>query len=283
MWGRASLIAVVLVALAVVQAGSDGLYGAAAAQGAFPHLVPRSVGVAVYAALAAAGLPFARESSAEAAIDDRRFDDAAALVASLRPGAERSDLEGRLAEARGDHPRALERFIAAGDIVRAIEAVDRLDASGRLDLARSAQAQLVAQLQRLDDPEGVARAYWRLGELDAELGVRRHDAAAARTALEDYQAALKLEPLSETYLLGAANQALANGELPLARRYFASLLADDPGSADGQVGAGRAAALAGDLPDAQRHLDRARALAPNHPGLPQLEREIRRARAAGRS
>jgi tetratricopeptide (TPR) repeat protein len=253
------------------------LYGAAAAEGAFPHLVPRGAGIAVYQVLAGLGVPFARTANAAAAIDDGRLDTAATLVASLAPGAQRDDLEGRLLEARGDHAGALGRFTAAGDIVRAIEAVDRLDASGQLDPARHAQAQLVAQLQRLDDPEGVARAYWRLGELDAEIAGRRHDGGAAQAALADYQAALALEPLSETYLLGAGNQALQNGDLALARRYFTNLLADDPASADGQVGAGRAAALSGDLDDARRHLERARILAPLHPGIPELEREMRTA------
>jgi tetratricopeptide (TPR) repeat protein len=282
--GRTVLLVTVLAALlGAVQLGSDALYGAAAAPLAFPHLVPRAVGIAVYGVLAGAGLPFARMTNASAAIDDGRLDVAAPLIASLPSGGARDDLEGRLLEARGDHAGALARFTAAGDIVRAIEAVDRLDASGQLDLARSAQGQLVAQLQRLDDPEGVARADWRLGELDAEIAGERHSLPAARSALADYQAALALEPLSETYLLGAANQALQNGDLVLARRYFANLLADDPASADGQVGAGRAAALSGDLDEARRRLDRARALAPMHPGIPELEREIRTGRTGSNS
>lgn len=282
--GTVALVAVAAWALAV-QLASDGLYRDVAAPVAFPRAVPAAAGAAVYRALAA--LPFAppyvRAGAAEGEIADGRLAAATALVAGLPPGPDRDDLEGALLEARGDRGAAIARYVAAGDRVRVAEAVDRIDRAGDLPLALATQLQLVARLRALGEDDELATAYWRLGQLDAEAGYRDPAARAAawRRALGDYEDALTLEPLSETYLLGAGNQAFLNGALDAADGYFAQLLAVDPASADGHVGAGRVAAERGDLAAARRELARARSLGADGSDLQALEREID-ARAARR-
>lgn len=264
-----AVLAVVAVLSAAIQLASDGLFGRAAASPAFPRIVPRAVGLAVYDGFDA--LPFApsfvRRVAAEAAIDDGRLDEAQRLIAREPAGRDRSDLEGRWYAAHDDAAAAVERFVAAGDFVRVGEAVDDAQREGHLEVALRTQRRLVDELQALHDTDSLARAYWRLAQLEAATGDHR-------ASLVDYQTAIAFEPLSETYLLGAANEALGHGRLELARRYFVRVVQLDPGSADGHVGVGRVAVRAGDLEEARRQAAIVRRLAPRYGGLELLEREI---------
>jgi len=219
----------IVAVLAVVQLASFGL---------FSHVVPHRAGVAFYDA--AIGLPltppFVRSVAAQVAIEDGRTNDAARAIARLAPGPEREDLEGRLLDAQGRHAAAIPHLVAAGDLVRVSAVVDALDAQGDLPAALTTQRDLVARLAKLGDLEGLAHAQWRLGQLESQAG--RHEAA-----LRDYRAALQLVPLSETYLLGAANEALFLGRTDLAARYFERVLALDPASRDGKDGLARVRAF----------------------------------------
>lgn len=227
---KAALIAIAVIVLGAMQLASDGLLNAEAEPASVPRLVPHAAGVAAFATLP---LPaFMRSVAAGVAIDDGRFSDAQAAIASLPPGRERDDLAGRILAARGDARAAVVQFVAAGDLPRVSEAVDSLAARGDWSAALAQQREIVARLRRLGDLEGLAHAQWRLAQLEALSG----DGASA---LRDYQAALQLVPLSETYLLGAANEALGTGHLDLAQQYYERVLTLDPSSADGRRGLAR--------------------------------------------
>ena len=216
------------------------------------------------------GPAFVRRTAARAAIEDGRFARAQTLIDDLPPGADRDDVQGQLFAAQGDHRRSVERYVAAGDLVRVSDAVDALDHEGHATLALATQRELVRELEALRDTDSLAHAYWRLAQLESETG----DHVAS---LVDYRLALALEPLSETYLLGAANEAMGHGELPFAYSLFRRVVDLDPGSADGHVGVARAALRLGDIAEARRQAAIANRLAPGYFDLGRLENELRSA------
>jgi tetratricopeptide (TPR) repeat protein len=267
---RLAVVAIVIVLgiFALIQLGSDAIFGESAAAGALPRAIPRSAGVTIYDAAARLPRPaFFRRVAAQAAIEDGRLARAQRLVTSMPDGADRDDLQGRIFSARGDHARAVARYVAAGDLARVGDAVDAFEREGNLALALVTQRRLLGELLAADDQDDLAHAYWRLAQLEGAAGL---DAAA----LADYQHAIRLEPLSETYLLGAANQSMGHRGLALARAYFARVVQLDPGSADGHVGIGRVAVRTGDLAEARRQAAIVSRLVPGYPGLVTLEREI---------
>ncbi len=129
--------------------------------------------------------------------------------------------------------------------------VDALDKAGDYRGATTLDRTLVARLEHdRQDEVALADALWRLGQLDAEAGYveRGNRRVQWRAALGDYERALQLEPLSETMLLAAGNQALLNGDRALALQYFQRALAVDPGSADAHEGLRRAQTGEGEPP-----------------------------------
>ena len=223
-----------LVALAIVlgaiQFVSDGLLQRAAASPALPRAVPHGLSAGVVDAIPLP--PFAREISAGIAIQDGRIPDAQRAIAALPPGPSRDDLQGRVLEAQGDRRAAVVRYVAAGDFARVRSAVDAMVDAGDIAPALETQRDLVARLRRLSDLEALAHSEWRLAQIEAIGG--EHE-----KALADYQAALQLVPLSETYLLGAALEAFKLGRYDLAARYYERVVAMDPGSRDGKAGVAR--------------------------------------------
>jgi tetratricopeptide (TPR) repeat protein len=222
-----ALVVAAAIVLGAIQFVSDGVLQRAAASPSVPRAVPH--GLAVRAADAMPLPAFAREIAAGIAIEDGRIADARRAIAVLPRGPARDDLQGRVLEAQGDRRAAVGRYVAAGDFARVSAAVDGMVATGDVAGALVTQRDLVARLRHLSDLEALAHAQWRLAQIESLAG--RHE-----SALRDYQAALQLVPLSETYLLGAANEALGLGELDLAARYFGRVVSMDPGSHDGQVG-----------------------------------------------
>lgn len=237
---RLAALAFLIAALGAMQFASDGLLDARAAAVAVPRLISHAASRTLFASLAALPFapPFLRTVDAGTAVEDGRLAEAQDAIARIPPGRERDDLEGRVLAAQGDHHAAVVHFIAAGDLARVGDTVDALLSAGNLSEAIGVQSELVARLAVLGDEEGLAHAQWRLAQLESQAGQHAK-------ALKDYQAALKLVPLSETYLLGAANEALGQGRLDLAMRYFRRVLALDPASHDGKVGVSRV--------EAQRH------------------------------
>ncbi|MGH7660532.1 MAG: hypothetical protein ACRENA_06410 [Vulcanimicrobiaceae bacterium] len=222
-----ALLLAAAVVLGAIQFFSDALLQRAAASPALPRALPQAAAVE---AVDAIPLPaFAREIGAGIAIEDGRIPDAQHAIALLPRGPAYDDLQGRVLEAQGDRRAAVERYVAAGDFARVSVTVDAMVEAGDVEGALATQRDLVAHLGRLSDLEALAHAQWRLAQIEALAGEHQR-------ALQDYHAALQLVPLSETYLLGAANEALGLGRLDLAARYFGRVVAIDPGSRDGQAG-----------------------------------------------
>ena len=137
------------------------------------------------------------------------------------------------------------------DVLTVRAQIDELDKAHDVHGADRLARSLVARLQRENtDQVALADALWRLGELDAELGYVEPATRRAewQLSLKDYERALQLEPLSETMLLAAGNQALLNGDRPAALQYFQRAIAVDPGSTDARAGLHRAQTGEGEPP-----------------------------------
>jgi tetratricopeptide (TPR) repeat protein len=129
---------------------------------------------------------------------------------------------------------------STGEGVLSITArVDRLDKANDYRGAAALERELAARLQNDQfAQEAYVNALWRLGQLDAEIGYREPTVRRQqwKQALSDYERGLRLEPLSETLLLAAGNQALLNGDRAAAKRYFRRAVSVDPASKDAKVG-----------------------------------------------
>jgi tetratricopeptide (TPR) repeat protein len=159
-----------------------------------------------------------------------------------------------IANTLGDRPaRALALFPpnSAVDVLTVRAQIDALDKAGDYRGADALDRSLVERLER-DSTDHVALtdALWRLGQLDAEIGYVERPSRRVQwqAASKDYDRALQLEPLSETILLAAANQALLNGDRDAAVQYFQRAIAVDPGSADAREGLHRAQTGEGEPP-----------------------------------
>jgi tetratricopeptide (TPR) repeat protein len=255
-WAVVAAAVVVGMVLGAVQLASSAAYGDLAVRASLPAVL-HAVAPRLFRPLL--GGPRAQ---ADAALHDGDVATAERLAAALPDDAATADLRGRIAEARGDRAGAVTAYVRAGDVVRAQALIDRLAASDPA-AALADQERLVTALRDDRDAAEVAgQAWWRLGELRAAAGYRD---AARRTALwrsaEDaYAHALAIAPNEETYLLAAAYQSLANGDVAAAQRFYARAAEVVPDSADAFAGLAWTAAARGDCAAARANLARARAL-----------------------
>ncbi len=272
-WAFVCVLVVVGGWLGAVQLASSAAYGDLAAQPSLPALL-HEVNPRLWRPLVGDA-----RARAAAAVHDGDLPEAERLLAGLPGDAESADLRGRLAQARGDRNAALADYVRAGDVVRAQRLIDALAIGDRVR-ALGEQQKLVAVL--LNDPnaaEVTGEAWWRLGQLQAAEGYRHrpHDrghgrigrAKYWREAEESYERALALAPNEETYLLAAAYQSLANGDIVKAQRFYARAAAVVPNSADAFAGLAWTAAAARECAAARTSLVRARTLrgaAPNSGG-----------------
>ena len=155
----------------------------------------------------------------------------------------------------------------AGDAERVSRSVAVIQRGGNLRHALDVQRALVARLERVNDTAELAKAYWGLAQLESASGDHVDSS-------RDFASALALFPFSETYLLGAANEALQFGNLHEARDYFARVVALDNASLDGHIGVGRVEAREGNIEGAKREVEVVRRRDPKYRDLPVLEREI---------
>ena len=93
--------------------------------------------------------------------------------------------------------------------------------------------------------------------------------------LADFEAAVGLAPLSERYVISAANQANLLGARRRARALFRQAVDIDPASADAIAGLGVVALEDGDRKAAIDYLTRARAIDPSALMVRALERSLR--------
>lgn len=248
---RAALIGcggVLAALLGWVQLASMAFYGDLARPPALPALLPAAVGSVLAAPLGSPRAPgFLRVAYARALL--HRGDSAAAqtIVAQLSAGPEVADLQGQLAQRRGDGAAAIEWYARARDFERAQQLIDAVDAAAHIAQAGELEARLVASLGGNADAGVRARALWRLGQIVQERAAAQSTAtrdaerrALERRALDWYERALALAPNEETYLLAAGQQALTLGDKAAARGYYLRALEAVPNSADARAGLQRA-------------------------------------------
>jgi tetratricopeptide (TPR) repeat protein len=282
LWFVAGTVVVVLaLALGAVQLASDALNAGAAAEGTLPGRVPVGLALAVYRELdRIAPAPYVETSLAEAslALGDAGAAERHALRLPASPV--RDELLARVALSRGQTMLAEEYFLAAPDAA-AIEASAQALASRDPAAGYALEHLLQIRLARSGThPDAVAEAYWQMGRLANREAWRQVPGSVLQRlwlarGFNDLEAAVDLAPLSERYVVEAANQADLLGKRRRAQALFAHAVAIDPASADGIAGLGVIAWEDGDRGAAVQYLVRARALDPDALMVRALERDLR--------
>jgi tetratricopeptide (TPR) repeat protein len=267
-WIIVAVVAIVVLALALVQAASDALY-ASAGPGSLAARIPLRFGLAVYDELdRIAPAAYVEDALAHAALRRGNLRQARHYAVRMPAESRRDEVLAEIARARGDHRLALEYYFAAPDIGAMQREIARLSKSD-LGRARAMEDRFRARLVELrTHPDAVADSYWISGLLDA----RAHQPARA---LARYQTALKLAPLNMKYVLAAANQAYDMHDDTLARRLFERGRSVNPGSGDVLAGLGLLALREGHPGEARSYLARAQRADPHAQMIPALERALR--------
>ncbi len=282
LWLIAGAVVVALaVGLGAVQFASDAFNARAAAAGTLPRRIPAGFALAVYRALdRIAPAAYVETTLAEAAL--ARGDAATAERYAIRTPASpvRDELLARIALSRGQAALAGEYFLAAPDPA-AVEASAQVLASRDPAAGYALEHLLQIRLVRNGThPDAVAEAYWQMGRLANREAWRQVPGGALQRvwltrALHDFESAVDLAPLSERYLVEAANQADLLRERPRAQALFGRAAAIDPASANALAGLGVIAWENGDRRTARGYLERARAIDPDALMVRALERDLR--------
>jgi tetratricopeptide (TPR) repeat protein len=231
--------------------------------------VPLAFGLAVYRALdRMAPAPYVVATMANYDLSTGDTKSALREAISLPASPARDELLARIARARGDERLALEYFLAAPD-VSAVDAAAQALAVRSPATGYALETLLERRLALLTThPDDVAETEFRLGQLANRQAWREIPDSKAQGAwlyrgMHDFRFAAALAPLSDKYLIVAANQAMLLGDLDGAQRYFARAADANPGSADALAGLGVIAYQRGDLAVAEKDLRRAIAIDPN--------------------
>lgn len=188
---------------------------------------------------------------------------ALALPASTK----RSDLLGRIAQARGDDELALTYYIEADDSAAVDAAVQRVRRTN-LPKAYALETRLKDRLEHSSThPDALAQAYWRLGTLAIAQG-------EPRLALQNYAQAVQISPLTQKYLLYAGYQSYDLLETAVSAQYFTRAINVDPTSADAYAGAGLAALRQGNRAVALSDYAKANALDASALGVRRLRAKL---------
>jgi tetratricopeptide (TPR) repeat protein len=277
----AAVIVLLVGALGIVQLASYSLDSAAASPGTLPTRIPVSLGLHVYRALdRIAPATYVESSLANHALATGDLDAAEHYALRLPASPTRDELLARIAQGRGQATLALEYDLAAADVEsvqRAVETLASRDPVGAYVLESHLKDRLALLTTH---PDAVAESYWMMGEL-ANAAAERAAAGTARSAwleraVDDFEAAVALAPLSVKYVLSDANAAIALGRLARARERFAQGVDIDPASADSIAGLGVVALRRGDRSAARTYLLRARSLDARSGMVGELERELGR-------
>ena len=273
-------VGVLILLLASVQFASDAFAASAAAAGTLPTRIPTGYALAVYRVLdRVAPAPYVEITLAYEAL--ARGDAGAAERYAVRLPASpvRDELLARIASARGQALLAREYMLAAPDPAGIAAIVERLaarDPQASYELERALQARLTRSATH---PNSVAEVEWRLGRLANRVAWRQVPGSSIqrawlRRALAHFESAVALAPLSERYLVEAANQADLLDDRARATELFERSVAVNPSSADAIAGLGVIAWQRGDRRTADRNLERARALDPKALMVRALERDL---------
>lgn len=267
-WVVGVVIALFVVALGFIQVASDAFAHRAAAAGTFPQRVSVRLGWRVYRVLdRLAPAAYVETTLAQDALARGDFDAAQRNALRLPASPIRDDLLARIAQMRGESLLALEYFLAAPDpeaVQAFVEARAVHDPAQGYELERLLEARLALSSTH---PDAVAEAYWRMGMLanrEAWLQVSGSTKQLdwLRHGLRDFESAVNISPLSEQYVMAAANQEDLIGSRRSAEELFRRASAIDPESADAIAGLGVIALESGDRTKAELYLQQARAVDP---------------------
>lgn len=271
--------AAVVVVFAAIQFASSALFGTAASAGSIPAHLSQRAGERVFGVIArTTPLTFANQMLAMAALRDNRLDDAQRYASRMPVSAARSEIEARLALARGDRATAIAKFVEADDVDALTAESQRLAAAGDIASAFALEERIGKRLTTSGThPDAVAESYWRSGMLAERLSELQKPSADRwmQTALRYYGDAHALAPFSEKYLLAAGTQAMRLHDEHLAKTYFQNTLTIDPASADAFAGLGILALDRGDRAAATAYFARAQGLDPNSKMLRELGQRLR--------
>lgn len=263
-----------------MQLASDALNSGVAATGTLPRRIPVAFGVSVYRLLdRIAPAPYVEATLAKESIRRGDADSAERYAVRLPASPVRDELLAHVALLRGQTLLAREYFLAAPDPA-AIDASAQLLAVRDPAAAYSLERLLQTRLQRsATHPDALAQAQWQMGRFANRQAWRQIPGSAAQRgwlmrALRDFEAAVSLAPLSERYVVEAANQAdLLDQRVP-AEQLFAHAAAIDPASADAVAGLGVVAWQNGDRAAARAYLARAQRLDSNSLMVRALKRDL---------
>ena len=191
----------------------------------------------------------------------------------------RDDLFAAIALHRGQRVLAVEYFLAAPDpnaIGESAQTLATRDPASAYAMERLLEVRLAHDKIH---PDAVAEAYWEMGRLANRTAWRQIPGGALQRAwlqrgLRDFETAAAFAPLSERYLVEAANQADLLGERARAQQFFGRAADIDPASADAVAGLGVVAWQNGDHREALVYLTRARRLDSHALMVRALERDL---------
>lgn len=275
------LFVALIVTFGIVQLASDALDWQVAEAGTLPRRIPVPFGLAVFRTLdRIAPAPYVETTLSEEALGLGDAGAAERYALRLPASPIRDDLLARVALMRGNLTLALEYFLAAPDpnaVDRSVQALAARDPAGAYALEHLLQIRLARSATH---PDAVAEAYWEMGRLANRQAWRQVPGSALQRewlarGLRNFEAAVSLAPLSERYIVEAANQADLLGDRRRAEELFAHAVDIDPANADGIAGLGVVAWQNGDRDAAGRYLLRARSLDPRALMVRALERDLR--------
>ena len=276
-----AIVGALVVALGIVQLASDAFDSRAAVAGTLPRRVPVSFGLSIYRLLdRIAPAPYVETSLAQEALGRGDADAAERYAVRLPASPIRDELFARIALTRRQSVLSREYFLAAPDpdaIGTSAQALALRDPAAGYALERLLEVRLARSGTH---PDAVAESYWQMGRLANRTAWRQLPGSALQRAwlsrgLRDFEAAIRLAPLSERYVVEAANQADLLGERDRAQELFRQAVDIDPASADAVAGLGVMAWQNGDRRAASAYLARARALDPDALMVRALERDLR--------
>jgi len=269
-----------IVAFGTIQLASYSLDSQAAAANTLPTHIPAGFGLAVYHALdAIAPAPFVLSTLANEALDRGDIVAAQGYAVRLPASPVRDELLARIAQARGEPDIAFEYYLAAPDVAAVESVVERRATRSPAD-GYALENLLQVRLARLTThPDDVAEAHFRAGQLAnrqawREVPDSKRQGFWLYRGMNQFAAAVDLAPLSDKYLIAAANQAMLLGDLGRSQALFARATDANPGSADAIAGQGVVAYQLGDVGTARRFLKRARRYDPNSLMVAALERDL---------
>lgn len=268
-------VVTVAAVLAIAQASADCYSREVAQPGSLVSALPSCAAAPWVDWVVARGPESLRYMSIRAAVHDGRPTAAQRTLTTLRPGPERMELAGFIAEDRGELAAAERAYLAASDADGITRMVGRERVLRRLPRARELlRAQIAGLGAGSTQPDALAEAWWQLGTLDAVYGAS--SLVQARAALADFTKAQSLAPFSEKYALSVGSQYMNLRDLDRAGATFARAVEIDPQSAVAYAALGEVALLRNDRVAARAQLIRAQTLDPSLASVKALASKLAR-------